>query len=195
MRDLTPYESDCIARLILKELKRVARRSGAIKLDDKIKLKVEKGEAEKFEPAYPYLALLLDCDCGEAHADDALRRLIDLFYVQDWHISDGLPLTYRQLRQALHHIFFSFGSLDEKRQFVISAIFGVENQNKKSPKYRKGWDIGTYRRTKEDQVLLAFARFLTDHLYLKNEPDPVESAEFDFELAELDLMRNDDEAA
>ncbi|MFB9654568.1 hypothetical protein [Pseudarthrobacter oxydans] len=183
-RDLTPNESDCISRRLLRELKRVERRGGVIKLDETI----------NGQPAYPYLAVLLHCKCGEAHPDDALKQFIDRFYVQGWRFSDGLPITYKQARAALHHTFFGPGSLDDRRNDIISDIFEVESQDKTAPNYRKGYDVGTYRRTKEDQLLLAFAKNLTELLYLQNEePDPAVAAESNSNLAILDLSQDDDE--
>lgn len=175
MREMTTYERDCVARRILRELKLVARRHGVINLDATIKRK----EDDTKVPAYNYLKVLLACDCGVTHPDDVLKKLIDRFYVQDWKFSDGLSINYRQARRALHHTFFGVGddaSLDERRNFIIETIFEVENQDKDAPNYRKGWENGTYRRTKEGQLLLAFAKYLADNMIVTTNDDDGEEA-------------------
>lgn len=175
----TPAQFHCFARTILSNLNQIARRRGVI------------------DPAlYPVLITALgqaDCKCEKPHAEDALR-LYAWRFATDVKFIDGFTISYQQGREALEHHFFGGGSLDDRRNNIITVIFDIENEDKDAPNYRPGWSLGRYRTTKEEQLLWAFAQELANYLFIRDEPEPAE-AEFDFEQAELDLTRNDDEEA
>jgi hypothetical protein len=182
MTDPTPSQFNCLARTILKNLNQISRRRGVI--DPKL---------------YPILITALgqaDCECEESHAEDALRLFASCFAEKVVYI-DGFTPDTETARRALEHHFFGGGSLDDRRNFVITVIFNIDNEapkkgEAKSPEYRKGWEVGSYRRTKENQLLWPFAKMLAGHLYIKDE-DPADVVEVEADPSdEIDLT---DEAA
>lgn len=169
----------CYARAILANLNSVAANRGAIR----------RGQ-------YPLLIEALghqDCRCTKPHAEDALAEYLRFGYPVKF--IDGFTLTVEQAQEALEHHFFGGGSLEDRRNHIISAIFGIENEDKDAPNYRSGWSIGRYRTTKEEQLLWPLAQILAGNLLFGDDGDEPSEAEFDFEAAELDLTRKDGEAA
>ncbi|GAP53457.1 hypothetical protein AHiyo6_00220 [Arthrobacter sp. Hiyo6] len=136
----------CLALAIVTELRGIARKRGIITLS-----------------LYPHLARLLasPCDCPTDHADETLKERIASFD-QTVTFLDGFTISPEQARLALLRYFFGSGSLMARRNHIIIVIFGIEQDNKLSLRYRKGWNEGTYKRENEQRLLLAFARHLLE---------------------------------
>ncbi|OAE01893.1 hypothetical protein [Arthrobacter sp. OY3WO11] len=167
----------CNARIILDQLNTVAANRGVIK----------PGTCQLLVKALGHG----DCRCPKPHAEDALREWVT-YPIGPVKFIDGLIVPEVQSCEARQHHFFGGGSLDDRRNHIISVILNIETEKKKASNYRRGWGLGTYRTTKEEQLLWPLAQALAAELMSGGDDEPAE-AEFNFELAELDLC--DDEEA
>jgi hypothetical protein len=73
---------------------------------------------------------------------------------------DGLVITPEQASKALEHFFFGCGSIVDRRNHIIASVFDIEQDDKSSSRYRRGWDQGTFKRHNLPRLLLALAEHL-----------------------------------
>lgn len=169
----------CNARTILNELATVAANRGDMKPGTCELLVKILGQA--------------DCRCPQPHAQDALREWVK-YPIGPVRFLDAYKITAEQACEAREHTLFGGGSLEDRRTYIITVIFDIDNEDKDALNYRPGWSVGRYRTTKEEQLLWPLAQMLAAELFDGEDDEPAE-AEFNFELAELDLTRNDEEEA
>lgn len=133
-------DKNCKANALLQAFESIARKRGIFTLTQ-----------------YPALVPILasPCDCGGDHSAADLKKLIAGFDRRVRFI-DGFVIAPHQAREAFEHLLFDGGSIVNRRNYVITVIFGID------PDSRRGWDQGTFKRLNQPRLLLAIADYLLD---------------------------------